>query len=330
MLKIILFLSIILVVSAYAIAWLASRRVMPVSYGISFSHQHAAWLGLDWKEAYSAALRDLGPSYVRLSARWNDVEPARGKWSYEDTDWLFDEAKRRGVKVLLTVGQKHPRWPECYIPAWAMSLPEQERRDALLGYVKKTVERYRNHPALEFWQVENEPFIGFPFGECSGFDKGAVPEEASLVRSLDPRHMIVATDSGEMGTWRAAARLGDIFGSTLYRTVTRPSGFSFAYDWLPAGHYRLKAWLLRIPYERFFIAELQAEPWLRTGDPRKESVSEQERSFNVGRFEKNLDYVKRVGASRAYLWGAEWWYWMKKEKNDPRYWEMAKKAFAEE
>ncbi len=89
----------------------------------------------------------------------------------------------------------------------------------------------------------------------------------------------------------------------------------------------MHAKLLRIPPERFFISELQAEPWVKGSDPRTASVSEMEYSLNIGRLEKNIDYAEHTGATRAYLWGAEWWYWMKTEKNDSRYWDTVKKVF---
>ncbi|MFA4931278.1 MAG: hypothetical protein WC570_05445 [Patescibacteria group bacterium] len=46
--------------------------------------------------------------------------------------------------------------------------------------------------------------------------------------------------------------------------------------------------------------------------------------MNLDRLEKNFDYASRVGFSRAYLWGVEWWYWMKETNNDPSFWEAVK------
>ena len=38
-----------------------------------------------------------------------------------------------------------------------------------------------------------------------------------------------------------------------------------------------------------------------------------------------VDYAKRTGQDTFYLWGAEWWYWMKVKHNQPEIWEEAKK-----
>ena len=70
----------------------------------------------------------------------------------------------------------------------------------MFRYVNTVVERYKNHEALEIWQVENEPFIRFRFGECNNFDKEATLEEIDLVRSIDDKHKILITDSGELST----------------------------------------------------------------------------------------------------------------------------------
>ena len=43
----------------------------------------------------------------------------------------IEQAAIRNVKVILAVGQKLPRWPECYIPGWAAG-----NQDALLKYIE--------------------------------------------------------------------------------------------------------------------------------------------------------------------------------------------------
>ena len=195
-----------------------------------------------------------------------------------------------------------------------------EARAHLLRYVSAVVNRYKDHPALELWQVENEAFINFKFGECEGFDESAVEDELAIVRSLDTNHKIVMTDSGELSTWRKPSQLSDIFGTTLYRIVRTPSGFIWSYDWLPAGFYKLKARLLGLSHQDFFVAELQAEPWFVGGDPTNTPIEEQEKTMNVKRIQKHIDYAERVGSSRAYLWGVEWWYWMKEVGGDDGFW----------
>ena len=299
----------------YAVLWLSSIKKYPVEYGISFDRDHASYLGLDWKKTYLAMLDDLKPKYIRLSARWDEIEKVRGKFNTADLDWQMLEAAKHRAKVVMVVGQKTPRWPECHIPEWASHASLEE-------YVKYVVEKYKNHPALDIWQVENEPFIDFKFGECKNFDEGLVAPEVAFVKSLDNKHKIMLTDSGEMGFWRGASRLGDILGTTVYRIVKTPGGHLWSYGWLPAGVYKLKARLLDNSYENFYVSELQAEPWMNGAHPNDVSILEQEKTMSITRLQNALDYTSRIGASRAYLWGVEWWYWMKEKKGDTQYWDL--------
>jgi hypothetical protein len=308
----------------YALLWLASIKKYPVEYGISFDKNHATYLGFDWQKVYTAMLDDLKPKYIRLSANWDEIEKVSGSFDTTWLDWQMKEAGKRGVKVALVVGQKTPRWPECHVPEWASQLSVVSYKLSVKEYMKYVVERYKDNPALDIWQVENEPFIKFKFGDCKLFDEDLVTEEVNLVKSLDDKHKTMLTDSGEMGFWFSASRLSDIFGTTLYRTVKTPGGFVWSYNWLPAGMYKLKARLWSKGYENFFVSELQAEPWFNGAHPNDVDVSEQEMTMSVKRLQKNINYTSHVGASRVYLWGVEWWYWMKESNGDVKYWDLVK------
>jgi hypothetical protein len=314
--------------SVYILSWVLSLRTYPVTYGISFNQDHAASLGLDWKDTYEAMLSDLQPKYIRIAAMWNDVESEKGIFDFSNVDFMMNEAQKAHTKVLLVVGQKAPRWPECHVPAWYKNDGVDSQKD-LLAYVETVVKRYKNHQALELWQVENEPFIQFAFGDCEGYDPTVVAKEIALVRSLDNTHKTVVTDSGELSTWHKAIRAGDIFGTTLYRVVRLPNGMIFYYDWLPAGFYHIKAALFGKKVSELFVAELQAEPWFTDSNPNNTEINEQEKTMNPQRLEKHLNFVTHIGAPRAYLWGVEWWYWMKQKKGDSRYWELIQKRIIE-
>lgn len=313
---------LLIIVVSYGLLWLLSLQTYDVEYGISFNQTHASSLGLDWREVYRAMLDDLQPKYVRVAAMWSEVEKQPNNFTFEDVDFMMDEAQKHGTKVLLVVGQKSPRWPECHVPDWLANYDDQKSEDYLFQYIEKVVERYKDHQALELWQVENEPFIQFKFGDCSHYREELVPKEIGFVKTTDPDHEIVLTDSGELSTWQKASAFGDKFGSTLYRVVRTPHDFIFTYDWLPPIVYVAKARLWGISYSNFFISELQAEPWFQDATPLDVTIARQEETMNPQRLHKNLDYSKHVGASRAYLWGVEWWYWMKITQNDSRYWDI--------
>ncbi|PLX28682.1 hypothetical protein C0581_01410 [Candidatus Parcubacteria bacterium] len=318
----------IIIISVIAIVYLfllaTSVRKYPVDFGVSFNHHHASSLGLDWKQVYTSMLDELKPEYIRIAAMWSDVEKVEGVYDFSYVDFMMDNARERGTKVTLVLGQKAPRWPECHVPEWVVSLSEKEYEEKLLAYDKAVVERYKNHEALELWQVENEPFIKFRFGECSQFREDLVDEEIDLVHRLDEVHWVMVTDSGELSTWRQASKAGDLFGTTLYRIVRTPKGHIWTYDWLPASFYRLKARLLGIPMEQMYVAELQAEPWFTDSTPDDTPIEEQEKTMNIDRIQKHIDYTERIGVRRTYLWGVEWWYWMREKHDDARYWDIIK------
>jgi hypothetical protein len=316
---------VILVVVVYAVLWIFSSKQYQVEFGVSYSPEYAESLGLDSKKAFNEILTDLKPKYIRLTVPWSRVEIDRGSYSFSAIDYYMKEAERHDTKVVLAIGQKVPRWPECYIPEWIKTTPTTEKKKELLSYIEATVKRYKDYPALEYWQVENEPFIKFEFGECGVFDESSVMGEVELVSSLDPKHKVIMTDSGELSTWQKASSMGDILGVTLYRVVRTNSGFIWNYGWVPASVYSLRADLWGKNYNNFFISELQAEPWFTDGTPANTEIGIQEQTSSLDQMKKNIAFAKKIGASRAYFWGVEWWYWMKTVQNNPSYWEEGKK-----
>ncbi|MBI2436993.1 MAG: endo-1,4-beta-xylanase [Candidatus Magasanikbacteria bacterium] len=315
---------LIAILVLYGVLWLLSIKKYPVDFGISFNQNHAVSLGLDWKQTYLAMLDDLKPTYIRIAAMWSEIEKQKGVYDFSDIDFMMHEAQTHGTKVTLVVGQKAPRWPECHVPAWSADLSESEYRQSLINYIGAVINRYKKHTALELWQVENEPFIRFRFGDCKNFKLELVDDEIKLVHILDDVHLVMVTDSGELSTWSTASKAGDIFGTTMYRVVRTPRGIVWKYDWLPAAFYRLKAKLVGIPLERLYIAELQAEPWFTNTAPTDTPLEEQTKTMNPTRLVKHIEYAKRVGTRRAYLWGLEWWYWMKKIQQDDTMWKLIK------
>src|SRR3989344_3987172 len=100
-----------------------------------------------------------------------------------ELDYQIAEAERVGAEVVLAVGRRLPRWPECHIPEWASKLDVVNNNTAQLEYVTQVVERYRNSPAIKIWQVENEPFLEvFAFDHCGFLDTDFLDKEIALVR----------------------------------------------------------------------------------------------------------------------------------------------------
>lgn len=296
-----------------------------VILGMTFSTRYAEGLGLDWRETYLALLDDMQIKKWRLPAYWDLIESEQGTYNFSDLDWLLAETEKRNGEVILSVGQRVPRWPECHIPLWAQE-DEQLRRKSLLKMIKTTVERYKDNPTVTTWQVENEPFLSL-FGICPPLDPNFLTSEVALVHKLDPTRKVIVTDSGELSVWYKAAGEGDIFGTTLYRHIYQKR---FGYVTYPIGPYFFKMkelWTRALTdQEHFMVIELQAEPWAN-GWVGTVPLEEQFITMDEKKLVENVDYARRVGFQEIYLWGGEWWYWLKVKKDYPALWDTGKMLF---
>lgn len=293
-----------------------------INWGVSFSKLFTAEMGLNWRETYLAILDELKPKSLRLPIYWQDIEPQINNYNFDDYDWITKEAQRRDIKLILVIGRKLPRWPECHEPEWAKSQESEIKNKELLESIEKIVLRYHDLNNLSAWQVENEPFL--PYGKCPDLDVEFLDKEIELVRSLDSKHPVIVTDSGELSIWLRAAKRADIFGTTMYRIVWSKYTGYIKYP-LPPKFFWLKANLVHLfyPNKPIIVSELQAEPW----GPKliyELSLEEQVKSMNLKQFYDNIEYAKKVGFPEVYLWGAEWWYWMKEKHNQPEIWEAAR------
>lgn len=295
------------------------------AFGVTYSAFFAEAFGLDRREIFLSILDEAGARNLRLPVYWNEVEPSDDYYDFEEIDWQMDEALRHGAKVILVIGRKLPRWPECHEPGWVQIRQPADKMQKLLEHLEVVVERYKNHPALFAWQVENEPFL--PFGEnCPLLGGDFLDEELALVRNLDPDHSIIVTDSGELSFWLRAAKRADIFGTTMYRTIWNENLGYFTYP-LPPEFFRVKRALTEFfaGKKPMFVSELQLEPWgpkLLYETPIEEALLH----FDVETFREHILYAKDSGFDEFYLWGVEWWYYLK-VNGHPEIWEEAKKLF---
>lgn len=301
-------------------------RAAKITFGVNFSQKHSQNLGLDWKENYSALLNDLNAKNIKLAADWDLLEPEKDKFYFDDLDWQINEAGNKNAKILLVIGMKTSRWPECHIPEWAKGLNKEEQQTRISNLIEEIVLRYRDSKAIEMWQVENEPF--FPFGECPWVDKKFLKKEVELVKSLDAeKRPIIVSDSGEGSFWINAARIGDMVGTTMYEKVWfRQLGFYLRYPFPPTFYWRKAQIIKKLFGKEVICIELQAEPWgpkLLYDSP----LEEQAKTMNLEQFKQNMEFAKKTGLREFYLWGAEWMYWMKEKEGKPEIWNEAKNLF---
>ena len=289
--------------------------------GLSFSVPYAQELGLDWRAAYSSILTDLNPDHVRLMSYWDKIEPSRGSFDFADLDWQMDQAAAQGVKVTMAIGERQPRWPECHTPEWAEQLDVVARRKAVLDYTAKVVERYRTHPALESWQLENE-YFNRNFGKCKDFSRERLTNEFDAVKNLDPDHPVILSFADQLG-FPLFGPVPDSYATSLYTAnYVKKIGY-FAYP-IPWYYYSAKAQLIGLLHNRrVFIHELQLEPW----GPRSTAqltIAEQDQYMDTSSIRETVKFGKSTGMTTIDMWGAEWWYWRKNHLGDPSVWETIK------
>lgn len=320
--RIITFVLLVVLLLFIAFNWPVSDRNDEMQFHVSFSQIFARDLGLDWKETYTVMLDELKPQKIRLASYWTEVEKSEGNYDFSDLDWMINEASKKGAKVVLAFGIKTPRWPECFIPEFYLD-NKVERERALLAYEKVLIERYKENETIFLWQVENEPFL--PFGHCieGAIDANILDKELKLVRDLDPDREIMVTDSGELSFWVQAAARGDVFGTTLYRIIHKEP---FGYVKYPLGpsFFRIKGWIVKtlVDQDNIIISELQAEPWGPDWIGGM-TMDEQYKSMNPGKFQQTIEYAQKTKFSESYLWGVEWWYWLRVKKEDYGMWDEA-------
>lgn len=297
-----------------------------LEFGVTFSPKQAENLGLDWKQTYLNIFNELGVKKIRISAYWNEIEKQEGVFDWNDLDWQIKKASEFNADIVLAVGGRLPRWPECHFPDWAKNINKKERETKILKYIDKVISRYKKYDNIVAWQIENEPFLSH-FGDCPELDPSFLDQEISLAKSRDSRDIII-TDSGELSIWVPAAKRADIFGTTLYRDTYSAHLKRYIHYPISPAFFRFKkniAALFAHP-KKWIVIELQAEPWAPV--PFQETNQEiRDRTMSIEKFNEMIKFVEKTGFKEFYLWGVEFWYWEKEINNNNSFIEAAKKLF---
>lgn len=326
-----IFITLVLLFGIIVIIWFMynynPQSPSPTQYGVTYSPEYAEKFSLDWKTTYIKVLDDLKVRLIRLPTYWDVGEQFQGEYDFDQTDWLISEGSKRGAKILLVVGYKQPRWPECHAPNWALNLSPDQRQEKVLTYTQQIIQRYKDNPNIYAWQVENEPLFGFG-DDCDKLTTNFLQTEINLVKSLDSTREVVLTDTGEWSSWITLMKLSDTLGISVYYNAYNPILGYVAYPF-PASFYRLKYQLVK----KFFapnnqsqiITELQTEPWAQQ-DLSEAPIDYQTQIFPVSTMEKSVNLAGKVGVNQIYLWGVEWWYFMASQGH-PEYLDYVKGLF---
>lgn len=301
----------------------------PLIIGTTFISDYAKSFNLSPEDTLKAIFSDLGIKKIRFVSYWKHIEPTPGTYDFSGLDWQFEMAKKYNAKVSLAIGLRQPRWPECHEPKWAdISAPEAQWKPQLYKYITAVVERYKNHPSLDSYQLENEFFMEV-FGECKNFDRNRLVEEFELVKKLDSKHKVVISRSNNWVGIPVGDPTPDQFGISVYKRVWDATVTKRYFEYpLPAWFYgSLAGWGEILTGKDMIIHELQAEPWTPNGlEIPQTSVNEQFRSMNAERMKDRIKYATDTGMREINLWGAEWWYWLMAAKDDDSVWVVVKEA----
>jgi hypothetical protein len=321
---------IILAVLIIVVYIISQGHIYPkseLSYGMTFSKTYAEYLGLDWKKTFTESLDDLNIRKFRIPAYWDEIQKNnKNSYDYSDLDWQITEAGKRNATIILAIGYRLPRWPECHLPNWAANLPEADKQQGTLDYLKQTVERYKGDNHIIAWQIENEPFLTF-FGDCPKFDPAFLDKEIALVKSLDSRPIVV-TDSGELSYWYPAASRADIFGTSIYLNTYSGSLKTYLHYPILPGFFQFKKNVVSLfahPKD-WIVIEMQAEPW-GPNSVLNLSDSDMAKTMTPEKLQYMIDFGQQAGFKEFYLWGVEWWEWEKQVKGNSAYWDMAKTLY---
>ncbi len=316
-----------LLTTTYGIAqwYIAKHRHEPLKIGVTFIPTYARYFDLDAKDTMDAFINELGFRRFRLVTYWDEGERTQGTYDFSDLDWQFKKVEAINGKVSLSIGLRQPRWPECHMPEWAKSEPKDQWVLQLNAYMTTVVQRYKNSPALDSYQLENEYFLNV-FGECNDFSRDRLVDEFNMVKKLDAVHPIVISRSNNaVPSWPVGQPRADINAASIYkrvwdRTVTKRY---FEYP-LPPWFYAFLAGATELTTGRnTIIHEMQTEAWPPDGI-KNASVAEQNKSFNAAQMHERIQYGLDTGMKTVDLWGAEWWYWRKEKLHDPSIWNAAK------
>jgi hypothetical protein len=319
----------------YGIAqwYISSNAHKPLKLGASFVPAYAESLGLDPKETLDSMLNDLDIRHLRLVSYWNQLEPTQNQYDFSLLDWQFDMAEEAGAKVSLALGLRQPRWPECHMPDWAKSLPSGKAngtwQDELLKFISDVVERYKDSPALDSYQLENEFFLR-GFGICTDFDRQRLVDEYNLVKRLDPYHTVIIARSNNALGMPIGEPTPDEFGISIYKRVWDATLTKRYLEYpFPAWYYGFLAGSQKIlTGKNMIIHELQAEAWPPNHQNIVQtSLDEQNKSLNAERLEDRVKFGVGTGMREIYLWGAEYWYYRQEKFNDSSLLDVAEETF---
>ncbi|MDQ3123837.1 MAG: hypothetical protein M3Q14_04105 [bacterium] len=314
--------------SMYGIAqwYIKKHQHEPLVIGATFIPNYARNYGLDPRETLTAMVDEIGFKQLRFVSYWSDIEKEQGTYNFDELDWQMKLAEDRNVKVSLSLGLRQPRWPECHMPSWAQ-FEGTSWYKPLSDFIAATVNRYKDSPVLDSYQLENEYFLK-GFGYCPDMNRQRLIDEYNLVKQIDTNTPVIVTLSNNGIGMPIGEPTPDKWAVSVYKRVWDAQFTKRYFEYpIPAWYYGFRAGIIELTRGRSMaIHELQAEAWTpgSYGGTVNTPLEEQDKSMNADRLKHRISYGKATGMRSIDVWGPEWWYWRKVTHNDPAMWNTAK------
>jgi len=321
---------VVLVGSMYGIAqwYIQGERFQPLKLGVSFIPDYAENLGVSPQQTMDGLL-GIGVRHFRLVSYWSDMEPSPAHYDFSQLDWEFQKAEAAHAKITLSLGLRQPRWPECHMPDWASHEPVSQWQPQLEQFMQAVINRYKNSPSLDSYQLENEYFLQ-GFGLCTNMDRQRLVDEYNLVKKTDPSHKVIVSRSNNALGIPVGQPKPDEYGISVYKRVWDAKITHRYVEYpIPAWFYGFLAGLQKLhDGNDMIIHELQSEAWAPNYESLTQiSLAEQNKSLNAKRLHDRFGYGKATGMREIYMWGAEYWYYRLVVLHDPSLWNVAQQEF---
>ena len=325
--------------------WYTTRQETEPLWGANFSCKRAEYLGQNCDVALASVLDDLGVRRLCLSVYWSDVEQTPGQYDFSAIDRQLAALSARDAKAFVTIGMKAQRYPEYWLPTWLRleakippnAFPEDNPliQQYLFPFLTAAAAHLAAQPAVEALQVDNEPFVPSR-GQANGWRirQDFLLREIAAIRAGAPPLPLAISHASWLrsdDTWRWIVDQVDVLAQAVYTKRQRGP-----WPWLYIFPYRFGPFTPNLPGQaaearrrskQLWIGELQAEPFEeRTIDPRRRATNGLG-SFSPRWLADNVRLARRSQATRAYLWGVEWWLYLKEQRDEPALWEAGRTLF---
>lgn len=165
----------VLIVLAF---WATRGRTLPLALHV-----------LRADDASLQQIRDLQGQYVVQVFAWSEIEPTRGEFHWEYSDWLVRAAEYYGLRIVARL-DKPPQWAA---PASTALNTPPKRLEDYSDFVARVAERYRGRIAA--YVIWNEPNLAREWGNQPP-DPAAYTQLLKLasaqLRAVDPKALILS------------------------------------------------------------------------------------------------------------------------------------------